>query len=101
VTSLLYAVVPVLILATAAFLVVRQKGRDPGPYWMPRGLDPARAVVRQAMRGEYGSGGPVVHQTPEHDVPPVTDCCSVPMAELPPGAEFSHDERDVTCGGEA
>jgi hypothetical protein len=43
--------------------------------------------------------GPVVHQTPEHDVPPVTDCCSVPMAELPAGSEFSHDALDVTCGG--
>jgi hypothetical protein len=42
----------------------------------------------------------VTHETPAYDaVPPVTPCCSVPLAELPPGDHFSHNLTEVTCGG--
>ena len=98
--KLLYVFAAVLILAVPAFLVTPQRRKDPGPYWTPPGLDPARAVISQAMRGEYGTGRVVVHQTPEHDaVPQVTPCCSVPVAELPWDEHFSYNPLEVTCGG--
>jgi hypothetical protein len=65
-----------------------------------------RVIGRRATLSELlepARYAPVVHQTPEHDaVPLVTPCCSVPLAELPPGDHISHNSPEVTCpGGES
>jgi len=103
VIKLLSAVVPVLLIATAAFLVVRQRSRDPKPYFSLKSLDPSYLAVQQAMRGEYGSDPRAATHLlpPEGDGPYLAACCGTDVFALIAEHQVMtiRPER-VTCGGE-
>jgi len=103
VTSLLYAVVPVLILATAAFLAVRQSLRDPPRYEVPRGLDPDRAGIDLILRARPSLSYPVHLYAPEGTAF-VTGCCGRDVFSLPEEHRTTPHQDRVACdrsGGES